>query len=189
MHFLSLNQKMVSTGYQLYYHAGPLYILPSHFPMENIIITIIIHYKGRYLWSATTAYTDNNFFTDGSHMFLSACEQVNLKALQFYFQEKYCLSPLPQFTLWDSSQTQLLLHAVGAFQGRQWGHENRHLSLASLRSLVYQRLLETPEQLLQSPNRVHHLFNVDGLYTEFLQYRSYWRNKRHIRCRWILQGI
>lgn len=52
--------------------------------MENIIISIIVHDKGRHLWSITTASIDNSFFTRGSHTFLLFCDQGNLKAQSFF---------------------------------------------------------------------------------------------------------
>lgn len=128
------------------------------FRMDNIIITIMIHHKGRFLWSVTTAYIDKSFFAGGSHMFLLVCEEI-LKKYNFFFpqyciQEKHCLHLFLQLTFRDISQTQLLLCAVGAFQGEQWTHENGQ-SLSSFCCLMQQKALETPEQLLPSPSTGH----------------------------------
>lgn len=132
------------------------------FPMQNIIISIIIHNKGGYLWSITTFYIDNSFSIGGSCVFLLFCEEI-LKHYYFFSPNiapkrgRYCLNPFLQLILWYISQTQLLLHSVGAFWGEQWTHENRQ-SLPPLWCLIQQKVLETPGQLLQSPNRGHGLF-------------------------------
>lgn len=124
------------------------------FSMKNIIITIIIHIKGRYLWSVTAAYIDNSFFSGGSHMFLLFCEEI-LKHYDFFpqyrIQEKHCLNPFLQLPFDTSVRPSSSSVLLGPFKGSN--QLTKIESLPSLRCLIQQKALETPEQLLQSPNR------------------------------------